>query len=380
MPRSKSATTNSHVEVLSQRALNRALLARQKLLQRESLTAAEMIEHLVGMQGQMPNSPYIALWSRIDGFQPDELAQLILNRAAVRIVLMRSTIHLETARDCLFLRPLLQPVQDRNLFTGSPFGRNLTGMNLDELEAAGRAIVEEKPRTSKELSVLLHERWPERDATSLAMAIRNLAPLVQVPPRGVWGKGGLAILTTAESWLGQPLDPNPTLDEMVLRYLGAFGPASVMDAQNWSGLTRLKDVFERLRPRLLVFQDERGRELFDQPDAPRPDPDTQAPVRFLPDYDNVVLGHADRSRIVSKIDRALTLTANNMSPGTFLVDGRVRGLWKIERARDRAAIVIEPLTPLTKEEHAEVANEGMRLVAFVAPDSNTLDLQIIDAG
>jgi hypothetical protein len=167
---------------------------------------------------------------------------------------------------------------------------------------------------------------------------------------------------------------------MVLRYLGAFGPASVMDAQNWSGLTRLKDVFERLRPRLLVFQDERGRELFDLPDAPRPDLDTPAPVRFLPDYDNVVLGHADRSRIVSKIDRALTLTANNMSPGSFLVDGRVRGLWKIERARDRATMFVEPVTPLTKKERSEVTDEGMQLLAFAAPDANTFDLQIIDAG
>ncbi len=270
MTTSEPEAKKSQNEVLSQRALNRALLARQKLLRREKVAAAEIIEHLVGMQAQTPNSPYIALWSRIEGFQPDELGDLITNREAVRLALMRSTIHLVTARDCLFLRPLMQPVQVRNLFTGSPFGRNLTDMDLDEVVAAGRSIVEEKPRTSKELGALLHERWPDRDATSLAMAIRNLAPLVQVPPRGVWGKSGQTTLTTAESWLGQPLDPNPSLDDLVLRYLAAFGPASVMDAQNWSGLTKLRDAFEHLRPQLMTFQNESGKELSRPPRRPTP--------------------------------------------------------------------------------------------------------------
>jgi Winged helix DNA-binding domain len=380
MPRSKSAATKSQVDVLSKRALNRALLARQKLLQRESLTATETIEHLVGMQAQTPNSPYIALWSRIEGFQPADLADLLVNREAVRIALLRSTIHLVTARDCLFLRPLLQPVQERNLFTGSPFGRNLAGIDLDELVAVGRAIVEEKPRTSKELSVLLHERWPERDATSLAMAIRNLAPLVQVPPRGVWGKGGLATLTTAELWLGQPLDPNPSLDEMILRYLGAFGPASVMDAQYWSGLTRLKEVFERLRPRLLVFQDENGREFFDLADAPRPDPDTPARVRFLPDYDNVVLGHADRRRIISDQDRKHFFTGNGVIPGAVLVDGYVKCSWTLKRDRASALLQIEPLQPLSNEDLAEITEEGLRLLCFVAADAASRDVSFSSTG
>src|SRR4051794_357725 len=189
MPSLKMTTPISGVEVLSQRALNRALLARQKLLQRESISTSEVIEHLVGMQAQTPNSPYIALWSRIEGFQPDKLSNLILNREAVRIVLMRSTIHLVTARDCLFLRPLMNPVQVRNL-ASTGWGRGLDGVDLDALVAAGRAILEEQPRTAKELGALLHERWPDRDPATLAIAIRNLAPLVQIPPRGVWGKSG----------------------------------------------------------------------------------------------------------------------------------------------------------------------------------------------
>jgi len=380
MAHSQPATTRSTDEVISQRALNRALLARQMLLERKHRSAAETIEHLVGMQGQTPQSPYLALWSRLEGFQPDELSQLLLNLEAVRIVLMRSTIHLVTARDCLFLRPLLQPVQDRNLFTGSPFGRNLTGMNFDELVAAGRAIVEEKPRTSKELGAHLHERWPDRDPTSLAMAIRNLAPLVQVPPRGVWGKSGQTTLTTAESWLGQPLQSDPSLDDLIVRYLAAFGPASVMDAQNWSGLTRLRDVFDRLRPRLLVFQDERGREHFDLPDAPRPDADTPAPVRFLPDYDNVLLGHANRSRIVSKVDRQLTLSSNNMSPGSVLVDGFFRCLWKLKRDRKSATLIVEPIKSLSIEERVEVEEEGQRMLGFLVADAESRDVQILSEG
>ncbi|MFL5758925.1 MAG: winged helix DNA-binding domain-containing protein [Thermomicrobiales bacterium] len=362
-------------EALSQRALNRALLARQLLLDREKRSAAETIEHLVGMQAQTPNSPYIALWSRIEEFQPKELAGLIVNRGAVRIVLMRSTIHLVTARDCLFLRPLLQSVQNRNLFSGSPFGRNLTGIDLDELVSAGRAILEEQPRTSKQLGALLRERWPDRDPTSLAMAIRNLAPLIQVPPRGVWGKSGQTMLTTAESWLGRPLDPHPSLDDLILRYLRAFGPATVMDAQNWSGLTRLRDVFERLRPQLMTFQNEQGKELFDLPDAPRPGPETPAPVRFLPDYDNILLGHADRTRIIADQDRTRFFTGNGVIPGAVLVDGFVRCAWTIQRDRKSVTLMIEPLAPLAND--VEVADEGMRMLAFLAPDSESRDVRIL---
>jgi hypothetical protein len=381
MPASNSSATKSTAEVLSQRALNRALLARQILLRREQRTAAETIEHLVGMQAQTPNSPYIALWSRIEGFKPDELAQLLLNREAVRIALMRSTIHLVTARDCLFLRPLLMPVQDRTLFK-TDWGRGLVSIDIDALVAAGRAILEEKPRTAKQLGALLHAQWPDRDPATLAMAIRNLAPIVQVPPRGVWGKSGQTILTTAESWLGRPLDDNPSPEDMVLRYLAAFGPASVLDAQKWSGLTKLREVFERLRPRLLVFQDERGRELFDLPDAPRPDLATPAPVRFLPDYDNILLSHADRTRIISDEARKRTFSSSSIGlpPGTVLVDGFVEATWTINRERDSASLRIQPLHPLSNRERADVAEEGLRLLAFMAPKGDAITVQIIEAG
>ena len=360
-------------EVLGQRALNRALLERQMLLRRAELPAAEAIEWLVGMQAQSPNAPYVGLWTRLDGFRPDELAQLITERGAVRVSLMRTTLHLVTARDCLALRPVVQPVLERGFYTGSPFGRKLAGMEIEALLAAGRALLEEWPRTTAELGKLLSARWPERDAASLAHAVRYLVPLVQVPPRGIWGAGGQATWTTVEAWLGRPVASASTeaaLEEVVLRYLAAFGPATVKDVQAWCWLTRLGAVVERLRPRLRAFRDEHGNELFDLPDAPRPDPDTPAPLRFLPEYDNALLSHSDRTRITTPGygERAFTR-------GSFLVDGFVRGAWKITRRRNAATLLIELFEPLAKQDRADLTEEGERLLAFAAADAQARDVQ-----
>ena len=351
--------------VLTLRELNRATLERQLLLCRQKLPAVEAIEHLVGLQAQAPNPPYIGLWTRLEGFHPDELARLITDRRAVRIALMRNTIHLVTARDCLALRPLVQAVFDRGLYANRTHRAGIEGMDIQALVAAGRTLLEERPRTAKELGVLLKERWPDRDAASLARAIRHLVPLVQVPPRGVWGKSGQAAHTTVEAWLGRPLDPDPSLDEMIVRYLGAFGPATVKDVQTWSGLTRLGEVTERLRSRLRTFRDEQGKELFDLPDAPRPGSDTPSPPRFLPEFDNLILSHADRTRIIDDDHRKVIASRNGMVPATVLVDGFVRGTWKTERARGKVTLMIEPFEPLAKEDRAALAAEGERLVRFV---------------
>src|SRR6266850_2622888 len=258
---SKAQSTRSKTgsaTVLSLRALNRALLERQMLLRRRKLGALDALEHLVGMQAQVPNTPYIGLWTRLEGFQSADLSHLISERQAVRIALMRSTIHLVIARDCLRLRPLLQPVLLRA--TSGTFGRRLAGINLEELAAAGRALLEQDPNRPlllSELGAQLAKRWPDRDPEALAHAIRTLVPLVQVPPRGLWGTGGRALHTTAESWLNQPLAGAPLPDEMILPYLAGFGPATVRDMQAWCGLTGLGEVVERLRPRLCTFRDER---------------------------------------------------------------------------------------------------------------------------
>jgi hypothetical protein len=205
-------------------------------------------------------------------------------------------------------------------------------------------------------------------------------PLVQVPPRGIWGESGQAIHTTAEAWLGRPLDTGSSLDEMVVRYLGAFGPASVKDVQTWSGLTRLREVAERLRPRLRAFRDEQGRELFDLPDAPRPEPDTPAPPRFLPEFDNLILSYADRTRVISSDYRRAIASRNGMVPATVLVDGFVRGTWKTERTRGKATLVIEPFESLSEEDLDALTGEGRRLVRFMAEpeDPETVEVQIAE--
>ena len=358
--------------VLGVRELNRATLERQMLLRRRELPALDAIEHLVGMQAQAPSPPYIGLWTRLKDFRPDELGRLILERRAVRIALMRNTVHLVSARDCLALRPLVQPVLDRTLYSTRANRAHLEGVDTEALVAAGRAMLEERPRTAKELGELLQEQWPERDPTSLARAIRHLLPLVQVPPRGVWGKSGPAAHTTAESWLARPLDPAASVDDVVLRYLGAFGPATVKDVQTWSGLTRLGEVVERLRPRLSTFRDERGKELFDVPDAPMPDPDTPAPPRFLPEFDNLILSHADRTRFIAEEYRKALASRNGMVPAAFLIDGFVQGTWRSERSRGKASLEIRPFETLANEDRDALAEEGEILLRFIAADSSEI--------
>jgi Winged helix DNA-binding domain len=369
---SRAPTTHPRLE---QRALNRALLDRQMLLERSSRPVADAVRHLVGLQAQAPWSPYHALWSRLDRFDPHELGTLLTERRAVRIALMRGTVHLVTAEDCRFLRPLHDGFLERGLLTSS-WRTGLADLDLGAVTAAGRALVEERPLTFRELGVRLVERWPDRDPATLAQAVRALAPLVQLPPRAVWGRSGQVVVTTAEHWLGGPLDDGAALDEMVLRYLAAFGPASVMDVQAWSGLTRLTEVADRLGDRVRRFRNEAGRELLDLPDAPRPDPDTPAPARFLPDFDNVVLSHADRSRIVDDDVRRRVQRINQVLPGTVLVDGRVSAMWSVERAKGRAALVVTPFRRLTAVERTDVGDEGARLLAFTAADADDHDVRV----
>ncbi len=351
---------------LSARALNRATLARQHLLERSTRPALEEVEHLVGLQAQIPLNPYFGLWSRLEGFDPEELAEPIRERRAVRVVLMRSTIHLVSARDCLRLRPLFAEFLDRSLF-GSAWGKLLQGIDVDEVAAEGRRVLDEEPRTLSELGRLLAERWPAYDPTALSYLIRNFVTLVQIPPRGVWGRSGQTVCATAETWLRRPLDDGGSLDDLVLRYLAAFGPATKQDVRAWCSLPGLGDVVERLRPLLVTFRDERGRELFDLPDAPRPDPDTPAPPRFLPDFDNVLLAHADRTRVLEDgLPRRI-----GIGKPTVLVDGVVAAIWKLVKTRASATLRIEPFGRLRKADREAVAEEGERLLAFAAADAST---------
>jgi hypothetical protein len=293
--------------------------------------------------------------------------------------LIRATIHVVAARDALALRPVLQPVLERTFRTSSPFGRQLVGLDVGRLLKIGRALVDERPRTSAELRPLLHKRWPKRDPDSLAAAVGYLLPLVQVPPRGVWGASGRARRTTLETWLGRPLGKKRSPDELILRYLAAFGPATAGDAGTWSGLSALSAVFARLRPRLRTFRDESGRELFDVPDGPLPDPETPAPVRFLPVYDNIMLSHADRTRIVRPFDFRRTGYQENASFGSVLIDGFVGATWTLRREPKAATLRIVLLDHVAKRDRVGVEDEGARLLTFIAAGTSSRKVVVSEA-
>jgi hypothetical protein len=357
----------SPAAVLSRRALNRATLARQLLLERADLSAYDAVTHLFGLQAQTPHSWYVGLWSRLADFRPADAADLLVSRRLVRIALMRSTIHPVTAADCLALRPLITPVIDRSM--RGAFGKGLVDIDRDALLAAGRALVDERPLTFAALGAALAEEFPGRDPATLAQAIRAWLPLIQVPPRGLWGQSGPVAHISAEAWLGAAPGADPAPHWLVRRYLAAFGPASVKDIQTWSRLTRLRPVVDSLRPELVTFRDEHSVELFDLPDAPRPDPDTPAPPRFIYDFDNLFLSHADRSRVVTDDYRRQTYP-DNVQPSLILLDGFTAADWKITRDRDHAAITIHPFIPLTAADHAAITAEGARLLTFHAPNDS----------
>lgn len=356
--------------VLTLRELNRATLARQMLLERDRIPVSDAIQRLVGLQAQVPNPPYIGLWARLWNFHREDLTRLIEDRRVVRATLMRSTLHLTTMEDYLLLRPALQPVLARAL--RATFGKRTRDLDVDRLVAAARTYLEGQPRTLAELRAFLSGLEPGEDPEAMVSTVaRAHLPLVQVPPGGSWGRATRAY-ALAESWLGRPLAaPEESLRHLVLRYLAAFGPATVEDVQKWSGLLRLRDATEELKPELHAFRDEHGRELLDLPDAPRPDPDTPVPHRFLPEYDNLLLSHADRTRVL--VDEYRTGVSRPLAVirATFLVDGFVAGAWEIEQAGDgsSATLVIEPFGPLPMEEREALLDEGERLVRFVAePD------------
>ncbi len=331
---------------------------------------ADAVRHLVGLQTQVPGTHYTALWSRLDGFDAEAFSRRFEAREFVRLSLQRATLHTVTADDCLALRPVLQRAKEGPIRTG--FGGRLDGVDLARLAVAARALAEEEPRTLREFGEALAAEWPGVDPHTLGQAVRAFLPMVQTPPRGLWRRGGAARHTTAEHWLGAPLGTDTEPDALVRRYLAAFGPASAKDAGTWSGLTGLGPVFARLKDELAVFRDERGTELFDLPDAPRPDPDTPAPPRFLPEYDNLLIGHADRSRVMTPEDRARIWAGKNRALPAFLIDGFTAGVWQLttDRAGTAAVLTLTPFGDPTPGERAAVEAEGAALLAFHAPGAD----------
>ncbi|MFD3454150.1 winged helix DNA-binding domain-containing protein [Streptomyces sp. NPDC058691] len=358
--------------VLDRRTLNRSLLARQFLLRRADVSAEQVVGHLVGLQAQEPQDPYVALWSRIADFAPGELSGMLADRRAVRMSLLRWTVHLVTAEDCMTLRPVVQDVLERRLL--GQFRRQLAGLDLAEVAEAGRALLAAGPLSASRLGDGLRERWPERERLPLSLAVTARVPTVQPPPRGLWRTSGAALQTPAEQWLGRAFDfaGDAAPDRTVLRCLAAFGPAAVKDVAVWSGLTGVRAVVDRLRPRLRVYRDESGAELYDVPGAPFPDPATPAPPRFLPQYDNIALSHADRSRIMPHAPSpgappVPALPGSGSNRGFFLHDGFVHGLWRIESSRGAAVLHVLPYAPLPRAARDPLAAEGEHLLAFAAP-------------
>jgi hypothetical protein len=347
-------------DVLTAQALNHASLARQYLLERRTTSPAATLEHLVGLQAQEPQEPYVGLWSRLNAFEPAELVALLEDRDAVRTALMRRTLHLVTARDALALRPLHQPMLVTRML--GTLRRRLPDVELDLLAELARPLFEQEPRGVTEVARLLADRWPEVAPRDLGDALSSLLPLVQVPPRGLWRQDGSARQTTIGSWLGRPLDqPGTSADALVLRYLAAYGPASSADVRAWCGLTGLRAALQRLRPGLRTFRDERGRELFDVPDGPLPGAEMPAPPRFLPAFDNAVLGYDDRSRIIDDAHRRLSVAGARF----VLVDGRVAGTWATDEGIEHTTLKVRPLRPLRPGDRDAIVAEGESLLTFL---------------
>ncbi|GLY96890.1 winged helix DNA-binding domain-containing protein [Actinoplanes sp. NBRC 103695] len=340
--------------VLTDRRLNRATLHRQLLLERSAATTPlDVLRLLVGLQGQDPELPHIGLWNRLSSFRTEELDELLERRAVARGTLFRGTQHLLAADDYVWVRPLLQPLLGRMCTT--LFNQWVPAAAHDELAAEAARLLDGVTLSRPELGRALRERWPEQEGVLLARAAQVALPIVHPYPDGTWGRRGPTPFALAEQWLGRPFATGVELRELVLRYLAGFGPASVRDMRAWSGLTRMKPVFEALRPELVTYRSEHGTELFDLPGRDLPEEDLPAPVRFLPGFDNVTFGYADRRRIIDDERRPVLVEF-----AAFTVDGRVRGAWKIRAG----VLTIRPFTPLTKTELADVESEAEALRAF----------------
>ncbi|MGW4241662.1 winged helix DNA-binding domain-containing protein [Nocardia sp. NPDC004722] len=349
---------------LSLRTLNRTLLLRQKLNERVTMPAADLIHHLVAVQAQEPNWPYIGLWTRLADFRHDDLASLLRDRTVVRATMIRRTVHLATAADYRWLYPTVRPDIERTL--RSFYLRDATaGLDIAEFASTARQLLTGRTLPRRELGKLLAERFPGRESGHLVHALGVIHPLLHDDAAGTWGSwyGRSVSVSLAEEWLNAPLSDSPTPETLIRRYLAAYGPATTADIQEFAGVTRLSEVMTRLRPELRTYTDDSGRTLYDLPEAPIADPDLPAPIRFLPAFDNSCLAHRDRTRIISTPDRArIAKTASGGIP-FYLVDGFVHGRWDLEGSTIR----VTPWHPLTKSTEAAVRAEAEQLLPVISP-------------
>jgi len=355
------------MEKLTDRQLNRATLSRQMLLERAEMGLVEAVDRLIGLQGQVSEGPYQGLWSRLRNFRHEELTALIVERTLVRATSFRATLHLHTVDDLIGIRPHVQPTLER--MWKSAFGNRRFGDNdVRTVHRAGRKLLNKGPMTGGQLGKALQEKFPDGDPLAKSVLLQVKEILVQIPPTRVWGSGHAPILTPIENWVPEPHKRPMRLEDLVLRYLRAYGPASIMDMQSWSGISKLGAAFAKVREQLVEFEGEDGRPLFDLADAPRPDADTPAPPRFLPDFDNVLLGFGDRTRIVSDADQK-RLTELTRSFRAVLVDGFVAAGWSIARKKGHATLTVTPFRKLLKRDIRDIEREGAAFLDFMDPDA-----------
>jgi hypothetical protein len=346
------------------------------LLAREAVPVPEALERLGGLQAQEARPPFAALWSRLEDFRAEDLLEALRGRHAVRATLMRATLHLVSAADYAALRPALQPALTETLRV---LGTRAEGLDIGSAVTTARTALRDGPRTFTELRGALAEAFPDADVRALGYAVRTQVPLVMVPTAGRWGFPPSAAFTPAEEWLGRTLaSADPTA--LVRRHLGAFGPATAADVQAWSGLGGLAPVLEGMRSELVAFRGPTGRELFDLPDAQRPDEDAPAPARFLPEFDSLMLAHADRTRVISEVDRKHLVTRNLRVRAVFLWDGFAAGTWTASRKGKAAELTAVPFARLPKGATAALRDEGETLLAFLEPDAATRTVTVTRPG
>lgn len=361
-------------QAISVKALNRALLARQMLVERSDSTVVDAVGALAGLQAQQPQPPFVGLWTRLARFERDDLARALRDRAIVRATFLRGTLHLARAEDYLGFRSTLQPMLTAGM--RSILRDRAATLDVAALTEAARRSFVDRPRTFTELRAELVEAFPDiPDERAMGYAVRTHLPLIVEPDDSAWSFRADADFADAESKLGRACDADEKVEALVLRYLAAFGPATPADFQTWSGLPKPKADFEALRPKLVTFADDRKRELFDLPDAPRPPEEIEPPARFLPGFDNIVLSHDDRSRIVADEHRPKVVTKNLLVLPTILVDGFVAGTWKHIRKKTTATLSIAPFAKLRAPVKKALTEEGERLARFVEPEAKSWEVK-----
>jgi hypothetical protein len=361
-------------DTLTLRDLNRATLARQMLLGRESVGVVEALERLAGMQAQYSPSPYIGLWTRLEAFKKEDLTSALLNREVVKASLMRWTLHLASAGDYAYFA---RAVAESRAAVWRP---NAEKAGVDA-PALHKALLEfaAKPRLLDEMREFVDAQAqlppdPDRYPYTIWHAASARGWLVHVPPSGTWKYFGKNSYISTREWLGQMEEPSlqDAMVHLVRRYLGALGPATRADVVSWGGLRKVSLVDEAIRTlgdEVVTFQGEDGKALYDLAVSPRPRGDVPAPIRYLPKWDNLLLGYDNRERVLPARYRKVIIAKNGDVAPTFLVNGVVAGMWSSKLERNTATLNLEAFEEIGPEAWAALDEEGERLIRFVEPEA-----------